>query len=337
VNSRLRLRASIVAALATTAIVSVCAGSAMAAPPANDNFADRQDLNNFLPTSVTGTTVEATAETGEPDHTTAGEGPDSSIWYQWIAPASQAIKFDACSGEAPVLGVYTGLSVGALTPVGGTGGCSAVVNVTENITYKIALDGVIGEGPTNLEIRALTPPANDAFEAQVSLGSGASFSVDGTTVDATREAGEADDPWESAGSVWYSWTPAGSGPATLSTCDSEGDPTLTVYTGNAVDALDVVASDDDAEDPDCAPNGLGSRVSFNAVAGTAYRIAVASLCSDCEGAFTLVGSQTVATPPVQNPPTTQPKPKPKKCKKGFKRVKKNGKVKCKKIKKAKRK
>src|SRR5919109_4228963 len=170
---RMRIRTSIAAALAATAITSIFAAGALAAP-ANDNFADRQDLGQFLPTTVGGSTVDATSETNEPDHSTVGEGPAASIWYQWIAPASQAIKFDACSNTFPFLRVYTGLSYAApLIAVGGTGSCSAVVNVTSGVTYKIALDRRFAQGATSLDIHALNPPANDAFAAATSLGGGA--------------------------------------------------------------------------------------------------------------------------------------------------------------------
>jgi hypothetical protein len=81
------------------------------------------------------------------------------------------------------------------------------------------------------------------------------------------------------GSVWWSYTPAAAGPIILTTSGSEIDTFLGVYTGSSVSALTLVATNDAAyvwpvlTGPS---NDLPSRVQFNAVAGQAYRIAVAT-------------------------------------------------------------
>jgi hypothetical protein len=71
-------------------------------------------------------------------------------------------------------------------------------------------------------------------------------------------------------SVWWTWTPSISGRYGINTNGSNFDTTLGVYTGSAVNALTLVAQNDDGS------QGLGtpSQVSFNAVGGTAYRIQV---------------------------------------------------------------
>jgi len=57
------IRAVIAIALATAAL---CApASALAAAPANDDFASRKVLSGALPIEVVGTNVKATTETGE--------------------------------------------------------------------------------------------------------------------------------------------------------------------------------------------------------------------------------------------------------------------------------
>jgi hypothetical protein len=70
-------------------------------------------------------------------------------------------------------------------------------------------------------------------------------------------------------SVWWSWTAPATGRAVFATNGSSFDTVLAVYTGGAVNALTLVAANDDFST--IAPQ---SRVSFNAVAGTTYRIAV---------------------------------------------------------------
>ena len=69
-------------------------------------------------------------------------------------------------------------------------------------------------------------------------------------------------------SVWYCWTAPSNGVCTFDTIPSDFDTLLAVYTGDAVNSLTTIEGDD---------NGGGnnkSRVSFNAVAGTNYKIAV---------------------------------------------------------------
>lgn len=111
------------------------------------------------------------------------------------------------------------------------------------------------------------PPGNDSFAAALEL-TGRDTSASGTNKDATKEAGEPAHAAEPGGaSVWYRWTAPASGKATVSTCASDFDTLLAVYTGAAVNALTEVGSNDDA----C---GFQSSVSFPAAEGTTYRIAV---------------------------------------------------------------
>lgn len=114
------------------------------------------------------------------------------------------------------------------------------------------------------------PPANDAFVAAAEL-TGRSIAVAGSNKDATKELGEPDHAGRPGGaSVWYRWTAPASGRATISTCGSDFDTLLAAYTGDAVVALEEVASNDDS----C---GLQSAISFAAAVGTTYRIAVDGL------------------------------------------------------------
>jgi hypothetical protein len=120
------------------------------------------------------------------------------------------------------------------------------------------------------------PPANDNF-ANAQVINGCSGSVNGTNVGATHESGEinhlstTNDPnGGGTRSIWYQWQAPSSGSVTFDTSGSTFDTVLGVYTANAVNALNVIAQDDDVV------NGTirTSTVTFNAVAGTTYRIAV---------------------------------------------------------------
>lgn len=110
-------------------------------------------------------------------------------------------------------------------------------------------------------------PANDSFNAAVEL-SGRSDFASGTNKDATKEPGEPNHAHEVGGaSVWFEWTAPAGGEATIETCGSDFDTLLAAYTGDAVNALTEVASNDDV----C---GFQSSISFMADEGETYRIAV---------------------------------------------------------------
>lgn len=264
--------------------------------PANDNFASAAALTGTSWTR-TGTTVNATAETGEPSH--AGQAPGFSVWYLWTAPSSGAATISTeGSGFDTVLAVYTGSSVGALTPVAAnddpaSGGTSAAVSfqAVAGTVYRIAVDGKGGaSGSLSLAGNVVgVSVVNDAF-ANGTVVSGNSFAVAGSNVGATREAQEPNHASVSGGkSVWWSWTAPASGRLVLATAGSGYDTVLAVYTGSQVSQLRAVASNDDVSSSD-----MSSRVSFSVRAGTVYRIAVDGY-QGAAGAIRLAGTFTAKT------------------------------------------
>jgi hypothetical protein len=77
----------------TLAALLSFAGSAAAAPPPNDDFANAAEMTG-LPTEAAGSTVDATSEPGEP---TGGDDP--SIWFRWTAPkdGGVGVLIDGCA------------------------------------------------------------------------------------------------------------------------------------------------------------------------------------------------------------------------------------------------
>ena len=71
------------------------------------------------------------------------------------------------------------------------------------------------------------------------------------------------------GSVWFTWTAPASGEYRVDTSGSRFDTLLAVYTGSALASLVRVASSDNI-----SPQEQQSAVTFTAVAGTLYHIAV---------------------------------------------------------------
>lgn len=117
-------------------------------PPGADAFANATGLSGAVIRSQ-GTNLFATAEPGEPAH--AGVAANGSIWWTWTAPLSGGVAITTVGSEIfTALSVYTGSSLGALTPVkenvGGGGGVASAVkfNAAGRETYYICVDGLGG-------------------------------------------------------------------------------------------------------------------------------------------------------------------------------------------------
>jgi hypothetical protein len=242
--------------------------------PANNAFAARTVINGSNVT-VSGTNDNATKEAGEPNH--AGNAGGKSDWWSWTAPSSgSATVRTAGSSFDTILGVYTGSSVAALSTVAsnddivGAQSSQVTFNAVAGVTYQFAVDGYDGaSGNITLNV-ALTPmgPTNNTFASRTVI-SGSSATVSGTNVNATKEAGEPNHAGNAGGkSVWWTWTAPASGSVMINTAGSNFDTILAIYTGSSVAALSTVASNDDAA------GAQTSLVTFNAVAGATYQIAV---------------------------------------------------------------
>jgi hypothetical protein len=145
-------------------------------------------------------------------------------------------------------------------------------------TYRLAVDGYHGAvGNIALGLTETVPPpvvipANDNFSQRIVL-TGANVSTRGSNVRASLERGEPRVAGTPGGhSIWWSWTAPAAGRVTISTAGSNFDTLLGVYTGTAVNKLSLVASNDEDSNDDSG-NGT-SRVTFKAVAGKKYQIAV---------------------------------------------------------------
>jgi hypothetical protein len=243
--------------------------------PANDFFVAAM----ALPGSdglVDATNSGATKEPGEPAH--AGDAGGKSIWFKWTAPLTATVTFQtAGSAFDTLLGVYRGAAVGSLTPVAASDDVSSTVvtsrvsfAATAGTTYLIAADGYqAASGALRLTWSSVAGPANDFFASAIAL-TGASGTVNGSTVAATKEPGEPAHAGNAGGaSVWYRWTAPASATVTIETAGSSFDTLLAVYRGSTVNALTQVAANDDV-----SSTVFTSRVSFAATAGTTYLIAV---------------------------------------------------------------
>jgi uncharacterized delta-60 repeat protein len=112
---------------------------------------------------------------------------------------------------------------------------------------------------------------NDMFASAANLDS---IGTPGNYVDnntgASREPGEPQIAANAGGaSMWYTWTAPTNGTVSFDTIGSGFDTLLGVYLGNSVSHLTLVAQDDNS-----GGSGGTSKVTFNAIAGTVFRIAV---------------------------------------------------------------
>lgn len=262
------------------AVAGACvfAATALGAAPANDMFAAAQTVTGAQG-SVTGTNVGATKEAGEPNH--AGNKGGASVWYSWTPSIYGPVTISTFgSSFDTLLAVYTGSSLSSLQQVaanddaGGGGWSSVTFLAITGTTYRIAVDGWNGQaGNVTLgwNQNPTSPiPANDNFANAQPL-TGFCSSTPGTNVAATKEPGEPNHAGNVGGaSVWYVWTPVINGQTTMTTAGSDFDTLLGVYTGSSVSSLTQVAANDDVN----PPSDTTSSVTFNAVAGTTYHIAV---------------------------------------------------------------
>jgi len=282
---------------AALAMVVMCGlvmpASALAEPPANDKFANREvlvgDVLTEAPIAVTRTNDEATKE--EEGEFISPFAAGHSVWFEWEAKSTGWVSIGACEDDFPtIVGVYTGTEIDKLTPVAsGNGdegpGCFSQRQYTfkakAGTKYEIAVDGngffvepppPVTEGEFTLRIEATPPPPNDdfanatPFEGKVTEEpGGARFyfaHAQGYNWGATTEPDEPSDGPSDGATVWYTWTPPETAKYLLGgPCCGTG-LNWDLYTGSSLEGLSEVLA------------GTGSSTEYMATAGTTYRIAV---------------------------------------------------------------
>ena len=275
-------------------------------PLANDDRPHYQVVRGRT-VAIHDTNVGATRQSNEPDHLPGDvlTNGKHSVWYKWTAPLTGRVRVDTCySNFDTILAVYkdnfatpSGLSRVAVSnnacSFTNKSGSRLVFDAIAGKTYKIAVSGYATgeEGQFTLNMYYASPLNNHfAGGAQEIIGGNAS--TKGTNVAATRQLGEPDHFPEFDGSlgehsVWYIWTASETGQVTLDTCESTSgfDTILAVYTGG--DTFGSLNRVDGDRDPCSSPNNHATKVTFDAIAGNIYKIAVSGRDIDDEGGFTL--------------------------------------------------
>jgi hypothetical protein len=160
--------------------------------------------------------------------------------------------------------------------------------------------GVGVSAPVNIIIGIPAPAFGDNFVNR-GLVTGFANTVRGTNTTFTREPGEPrHDNRNGNHSGWMSWTAPASGPCVMDTLGSSFDTVLAVYTGTTVSNLTKVVSNDDAD-----IDSVQSRVSFSAVVGTTYQVAVDGYATNAYGVIVFHMSIPNPYPIITNQPVSQ--------------------------------
>lgn len=215
--------------------------------PANNDFASATVItltsgNN----SLAGTSLNATKETGEPNH--ANNTGGASVWWKWVAPSDGALTLNTTNTHFDtLLAVYTGSAVNALTQVAANDdsvtpeqdpsptrprtSVVTIATIANGTTYYIVVDGWQGEWGTIAMNASFTPSANaptittQPVSQTVTAGASVTFSVVATGTPAPTYQ------WSKGGTAISGATSASYTISSTTTADA-GNYTVTV-TNNA--------------------------------------------------------------------------------------------------------
>ncbi len=251
---------------------------ASASATLHNNFADSaadvsftsKEWGEVFPASLS----SATKEAGEPDH--GGFAGGHSVWTSWQIFDEATVQAKACGAKGAdlLIAVYTGSAVNALTELASDSeeneaGCVTADFETEaEGVYRIAIDAKSSPGTTAMSFRiARFAPNDDFVDAVVLPELPTTEKVDPRL--ATSEVGEPAAAG-SGNSVWYSYTPAENGLASVYNCDFWPSARYSVYTGSALGELTQIATGKGGGNT-CAD---GEEAEFEAEEGTTYSIRV---------------------------------------------------------------
>jgi plastocyanin len=137
-------------------------------------------------------------------------------------------------------------------------------NASGSYSYYCNFDGFTG---TIIVTNPPAAPANDLCSGAIAMTAGTVYSIN--TAGATSSGDSVPSCGSSFGKgVWYSYTPGASGTVTISTCGSDFDTILSVYSGSCGSLVSMACNDDNG--PACSTPTAS--LTFSGIAGTTYRI-----------------------------------------------------------------
>ncbi len=244
--------------------------------PLNDDFENAASVSSsyFV---LSGSNLNGSSETNEPSHDADATG--KSIWWNWTASEGGFTEISTEGSDFnTVIVVYHGDSLDSLQLVAknrdtspDNNGSQVGFEAVAGVSYRIVVDGLQGENG-NVSLSLGQSVINDDFSSALEIN-GINFRTTSENIAASRETGEPEHIKNAFGSksVWWSWTAPLSGNVTVSTSASNSfDTILAVYTGDALEDLQLVSSNDD----DDRTGVWTSVLTFYAQEGLEYKIAV---------------------------------------------------------------
>jgi subtilisin family serine protease len=293
---------------AGTSPFSSLSNSVVVSTSGNNDFFSSARVLSGTSGSTTDTNTSATREVGEP---TTVNATASTKWYSYT-PATSGYLTINTNGSSfdTVLGVFTGSSVSSLTTrasdddSGELSSSLVSLSVSPGTTYFVQVgaysSGSTGSITLNWSLGAAAcfgSPINDDLSCATVL-SGSSNSLYADNYSATLEDSELGTE-DICASVWYKFTPTGSGVATVSTFGSDFDTVLTLYrssnSSGAHNSLTFISENDDSSG---VTSYLGNQTISN---GFTYFVRVAGYWSDSEwtcsrGSIELAWTISVTSP-----------------------------------------
>jgi len=246
--------------------------------PPNDSRLKVSNLPLNKSFQVRATNTFATREQGEPLH--AGATGGKSLWWRYEPPEDGVLEINTFgSNFDTVLAAYnTGKTV-ALVSNDDDKADNGVIKKTSRITVPvtqgqsidIAVDGWNGDSGQIILNGKILPKFNDYYDYPIRLVSGTIKT--GDNKQATKGSGEINHAGDRGGaSVWYEWRAPVGGRATLTVAPltlSTFSPRIAVYVGP-----EKILSQSDWDNVKVVTASKTGQVSFEAMAGQTYRIAV---------------------------------------------------------------
>jgi hypothetical protein len=263
-------------------------GTAAAAPPGNDGFAQAVSITD-LPYTDAPDLSEATTEPGEPQPCGF---TSQTAWYSYTPSTDKVLQIDTGGGTAfyPDVNVYraTGSDISSLSFMSCAAfGQQTTLRAEAGTTYYFQTEPWYGWlGTVKLNVREIPPPSNDDFADATAIGA-VPYSDSQSALAATKEPGEPNPscaPSSPSNSWWYAFTPGTTRSYSI-TLGSGTWSTVAVYTGSTVGDLNQV---------ECRSYG-GATMAFKAVAGTSYYIQISDVYNGSFGPINL--NLDVAPPP----------------------------------------
>ena len=226
-------------------------------------------------------TVAATTN-GDPSSSCSYLG--NSVWYTFTPSSNGVVTVSTCGSDFPTaLRVYSG-SCGSLSPLlpdgCNSGGGPACASNQASVSFQgvggttyYVMAGSSGQLAGNLQIQAtLSPSLNDQCANAIPMQDGILYTRN------TAASTSAGDPnsyctYNFGKGVWYTYTPASNGVLIVSTCGSDFDTALQVYSGRC-GALSLINNGLDACNDNYGPAcpTIQASLAFEAAAGTTYYI-----------------------------------------------------------------